>query len=72
MKAVEKPQDIFTVELTRAEVEMIRGLTQNYTSGRPYEESEKERTTRLGLFVGAMRLLGYDIKADGTLLRVCS
>ena len=72
MKPVQTPQDTFTVELTRAEVEMIKGLTQNYRGENPDLESTVEKKVRTNLFVGSMRLLGYNIKDDGTMLRVYS
>jgi hypothetical protein len=63
-----KPKE-FEVTLSLAEVEYIRNFTQNYLGEDPSTEYPEELKIRLGLFVGASRLLGYDISDDGTCIR---
>jgi hypothetical protein len=65
MKLKQKPQTTFDVELTLEEVEYIRGLTQNGTDN----ESLEQANLRRGLFVGCMRILGYNINDDGSMVR---
>ena len=68
MKPIVKEQTEFDVTLTRDEVEMIRGLTQNYlVEDRP--EDPTVTKVRLGLFVGASRLLGYEMDDTGNIKR---
>lgn len=55
----------FLVELTSDEVRTIQGLVQNCNP----EESEELKKLYLELFVGMSRLLGYDMKDDGTMTR---
>jgi hypothetical protein len=62
MKIVDEPKKTFTVELTKEEVEFIRGITQN-----PLTEVDYDYYTRIGLFVGCSRLLGYNMNDDGTI-----
>lgn len=60
MKPINDLPETFKVELTRKEVEFIRLITQNPTHSHD-EEVRRE------LFVGASRLLGYDMNSDGTI-----
>lgn len=62
MKPLNIVPDTFKVELTRQEVEYIRNITQNST--KPEDED-----MRLRLFVGASRLLGYDMDDQGIIKR---
>lgn len=64
MKIIEEPKQTFTVELTRGDVEFIRDLTQN-----PLDEHDYKHHTRLSLFVGCSRLLGYSMNDDGSINR---
>ena len=53
-----------TVELTTKEVELLSDLTQN-----PNPADRPEIYKRhLGLLVGFNRMLGFDMKDDGTLI----
>ena len=67
MKEIVQPKTTFVVELTLEEVNMIRGLTQNHPED--CLESSAENMVRMSLFVGASRLLGYDMNDDGTIKR---
>lgn len=60
-----KTNQKFLVELTTDEVRIIRDFTQNC---RP-DESNELKQTYLQLFVGMSRLLGYDMKDDGSVIR---
>jgi hypothetical protein len=67
MKEILQPKTTFVVELTLDQVTRIRGLTQNYPEG--CFESSNESKVIMSLFVGASRLLGYDMSDDGTIKR---
>jgi hypothetical protein len=54
-----------SVEMTIPEIEYIRRMTQNYMAGS--EESSTDFQTRLALFVGSSRILGYDMEDDGSI-----
>jgi hypothetical protein len=54
-----------SVEMTLHEIEYIRRMTQNYMAGP--EESSTDFQTRLSLFVGSSRILGYDMEDDGSI-----
>ena len=58
-----KQTTIFSVELTRDELEMIRDLIQNSQG----EESERQNKIRLNLFVNLSRALGYGMDDNGTI-----
>lgn len=63
MKPLDTVPDKFKVELTRQEVEYIREITQN-------PMNIEDQDVCLGLFVGASRLLGYDIDDLGRIKRI--
>ena len=65
MKHIIPEVTTYTVELTKAEVKLIRGLTQNYDPQMDSTEADLYK----GLFVGMSRILGYDMADDGTLKR---
>jgi hypothetical protein len=69
MKEIKTPQTVFNVELTKKEIEYIRDITQNYYGEKLEDEYPLEKTLRVSLFVGASRILGYNINDDGTLNR---
>jgi hypothetical protein len=55
----------FQVEMSRQELEFIRGMCQN-----PLEdEHPTDKATRLKLFVGASRILGWNVNDDGSINR---
>jgi hypothetical protein len=54
----------FEVELTRDEVEYIRDFTSTIT-----DKGDGSKTA-IDLFVGTSRLLGYQVKDDGTPIRL--
>jgi len=58
-----KTNKTYTVELTEAEVELIKGFTQNCGP----DEYQETRDLCLGLFVGMSRLQGMDMTDDGKL-----
>lgn len=62
MKPLDTVPDTFKVELTRQEVEYIREITQN-------PMNTEDQDVCLGLFVGASRLLGYDMDDLGMIKR---
>jgi hypothetical protein len=57
-----KPKE-FEAVLTEEAVKYIRWFTQNPPDR---GETDVEETIRLSLFVGASRLLGYQVNDDGT------
>ena len=65
MKHITPEVTTYTVELTKAEVKLIRGLTQNYDPKIDNAEAELYKE----LFVGMSRILGYDMADDGTIKR---
>ena len=69
MKLLVREQEEFEVALTKNELIYIRNLTQNYLGENPDDEYPLDKTTRLSLFVGASRLLGYNIDDDGSIIR---
>ena len=69
MKPLTKEQYEFEVILTKNELIFIRDLTQNYLGLDPDDEPFLEHKTRLSLFVGASRLLGYNMDDNGSIIR---
>jgi hypothetical protein len=67
MKQIIEEPTTFKVELTLEEVEYIRAITQNYI-GDPDEDYDESKI-RLGLFVGASRLLGFNMNDNGEIIR---
>ena len=65
MKHIIPEVTTYTVELTKAEVELIRDLTQNCDPQNAAERAELYKE----LFVGMSRILGYDMADDGTIKR---
>jgi len=65
MKLLPKEETTFNVELTKEEIMYIRSITQN-SMVNPDEEDEGRKKLRLSLFVGASRILGFDVNDDGT------
>ena len=65
MKHIIPEVTTYTVELTKAEVKLIRDLTQNYD---PQIDSTQAGLYK-ELFVGMSRILGYDMADDGTIKR---
>ena len=65
MKHIIPEVTTYTVELTEAEVKLIRGLTQNCD---PQTDSTQANLYK-ELFVGMSRILGYDMADDGTIKR---
>ena len=65
MKHIIPEVTTYTVELTKAEVKLIRDLTQNCS---PATNSIKAGLYK-ELFVGMSRILGYDMADDGTIKR---
>ena len=65
MKHIIPEVTTYTVELTEAEVKLIRDLTQNCS---PATNSIKA-DLYLELFVGMSRILGYDMADDGAIKR---
>jgi len=63
MKHIINEPKTFTVELSKEEVQLIKDLTQNCNT------NAKERKISLALFVGTSRLLGYNMRDDGTSAR---
>lgn len=65
MKHIKPEVTTYTVELTKAEVKLIRDLTQNCD---PQTDSTQANLYK-ELFVGMSRILGYDMADDGTIKR---
>ncbi len=65
MKHIIPEVTTYTVELTKAEVKLIRDLTQNCDPQTDHTQAD----LYLELFVGMSRILGYDIADDGTIKR---
>ena len=65
MKHIIPEVTTYTVELTKAEVKLIRDLTQNYDPQIDSAEADLYKE----LFVGMSRILGYDMADDGTIKR---
>jgi hypothetical protein len=63
MHLVPNQPPAFQVELSRQELEFIREMCQN-----PLEdEPPTHKATRLNLFVGASRILGFNMNDDGSI-----
>ena len=70
MKHLPKEETTFVVELTKDEIILIRDLTQNYILSQDInDETQTQAKTRASLFVGASRLLGYNITDNGSQIR---
>jgi hypothetical protein len=55
----------FQVEMTKQELEFIKAICQNPMG----DESPTDKDIRKNLFVGASRILGYDMNDDGSINR---
>jgi hypothetical protein len=65
MHLIPNQSSTFQVEMSRQELEFIREMCQN-----PLEdEPPAHKATRLKLFVGASRILGWNINDDGSINR---
>lgn len=60
-----QPKTTAVVELNMKEIELIRDLTQNSIS----PETNEQANIRKQLFVGASRILGYNMDEDGNIAR---
>lgn len=69
MKEIETKKTVFQVELTRAEIEYIVAMTQNYCGPDIRSEHPKEMEIRRELFIGAAKILGIPINDDGSINR---
>jgi hypothetical protein len=65
MKLTPNQIPIFQVEMTKQELEFIRTMCQHPPEGNPWGDN----VMRLNLFVGASRILGYDMNDDGSIKR---
>jgi hypothetical protein len=63
MHLITNQPSTFQVELSRQELEFIRAVCQNPLGNDPWEDI----TIRLKLFVGASRILGYNMNDDGSI-----
>lgn len=68
MREIDTPKEEFNVVISRKEAEYLRELTQNSVC-EPYLEDASETALRLSIFVGASRLLGYNMNDNGTINR---
>jgi|GEM_PF-3655252 len=66
MKLKPEVPTTFTVELTKDEITLIREITQNALN---INEDENQSKTRLSLFIGASKILGFDMNDDGSINR---
>ena len=66
MKEIKEEKTTIKVELTISEVELIKDLTQNALK----KETKEQAKIRLSLFVGASRILGFDMADDGSIKRI--
>jgi hypothetical protein len=65
MQLIPNQPSTFQVELSRQELEFIREMCQNPLG----DESQTDRATRLKLFVGSSRILGWNMNDDGSINR---
>lgn len=67
MQLIPNQSTTYQVEMSRQELEFIREMCQN-----PLEdEPTTHKATRLKLFVGASRILGFNMNDDGSIKRNC-
>jgi hypothetical protein len=70
MHLISNQSPTFQVEMSRQELEFIREMCQNYLGqGTPEDEHPTDKATRLKLFVGASRILGWNVNDDGSINR---
>ena len=60
-----KQEEEFVMYLSKDQLEIIRGLTQNFMGENLDDESIKDKENRKSLFVKSSRLLGYDVNQNG-------
>jgi hypothetical protein len=65
MQLIPNQTPTFQVELSLQELEFIRAMCQNHIE----DDSQENNEMRLKLFVGASRILGYDMNDDGSINR---
>jgi len=65
MRELQEKRTTVSVELTIPEIEMIRKLASHAM----LPETEEQSKTRMSLFVGASRILGFDMDDDGKIKR---
>jgi hypothetical protein len=65
MQLIPNQLPTFQVEISQHELEYIRGMCQNPLG----DEYPEDKDIRLNLFVGASRILGYDMNDDGSINR---
>jgi hypothetical protein len=65
MHLIPNQSPTFQVEMSRQELEFIRAICQNPLG----DELPSDKDIRQKLFVGASRILGWDINDDGSINR---
>lgn len=65
MQLIPNQTPTFQVEMTKQELEFIQAICQNPMG----DESPTDKDIRKNLFVGASRILGYDMNDDGSINR---
>jgi hypothetical protein len=65
MQLIPNTSPTFQVEMSRQELEFIREICQNPIG----DEFPEDKEIRLKLFVGASRILGWDMNDDGIINR---
>ena len=66
---VQPTEPSLTITFNKADLEYIRGITQNYHGYPDMDEPSNDQHIRMQLFVAVSRALGQNMQSDGSIVR---